>query len=45
MLQAGDKWKIMPNQRLQDQKENLRKELWLLIRAKQNANKIGLTIY
>ena len=44
MLQTEGKWKIMENRRLRDQIENLRKELWLVTRAKQNENKIGLTI-
>ena len=43
MLQTQDKWKIMENRRLCGQIENY--ELWLEARAKQNANKIGLTIY
>ena len=35
----------MENRRLRDHIENLRKELYLETRAKQNANKIGLTIH
>ena len=45
MPQTEDKWKIMINRRLRDQIENLRKELRLEAKTKQNANKIGLTIY
>ena len=36
MLQTEDKWKIMENRRLPDQMENVIKDIWLEVKAKQD---------